>query len=102
LEDVEIPNPGFGYTTGDKIVINPDKGAVLTPEFGYNGQLTGITVVSTGIGFTEVPEIGIDSSTGHNAVIKSKFKILKGDELITRRTAGIGIINVVDCVGKVP
>ena len=101
LDGTEITNPGFGYTTGDTIVITPDKGVVLTPEFGYNGQLTGITVVSTGIGFTEVPEIGIDSSTGHNAVIKPRFKILKGNELITRRTAGVGIINVVDCVGKV-
>jgi hypothetical protein len=102
LDDTEITNPGFGYTTGDTIVINPDNGTILTPEFGHNGQLTGITVVSTGIGFTEVPEIGIDSSTGHNAVIKPRFKILKGNELITRRTAGVGIINVVDCVGKVP
>lgn len=100
LEDAQIVDPGFGYEEGDTIVVNPNNGVNITPEFGYNGQLTGITIVSTGIGFTEVPEIGIDSSTGHNAIIKPVFRILKGDELITKKDSGIGIVNVVDCVGK--
>lgn len=100
LVDTEITNPGFGYTSGDTIVINPNNGTQMTPQFGYNGQLTGITVAKTGIGFTELPEIGIDSSTGHNAVIKPVFKVLKGDGLITRLGAVDTIINVVDCVGK--
>lgn len=100
IVDTEITNPGFGYTSGDTIVINPSNGTQMTPQFGYNGQLTGITMVKTGIGFTELPEIGIDSSTGHNAVIKPVFKVLKGDGLITRLGAVDTIINVVDCVGK--
>ena len=100
LIEVEITNPGFGYTSGNTVVVTPNNGAELTPQFGYNGQLTGITVVNTGIGFTEVPEIGIDSSTGHNAVIKPVFRILKGDALITKLGAVDRIINVVDCVGK--
>lgn len=100
LDDLSIVNPGFGYTSGDQIVIQPNNGAILTPEFGYNGQLIKINVEKTGIGFTEFPDIGIDSSTGHNAVIRPRFKVIKGDELITKLTAGVGIINVVDCVGK--
>jgi hypothetical protein len=100
LIEVEITNPGFGYTSGNTVVVTPNNGAELTPQFGYNGQLTGVTVVNTGIGFTEVPEIGIDSSTGHNAVIKPVFRVLKGDELITKLGAVDTIINVVDCVGK--
>lgn len=100
LFDGEITNPGFGYTSGDTVVITPNNGAEFIPQFGYNGQLTGITVVRTGIGFTELPEIGIDSNTGHNAVIKPVFRILKGDGLITRLGAVDTIINVVDCVGK--
>lgn len=100
LVGTEITNPGFGYTSGDTVVINPNNGAQFTPQFGYNGQLTGITVVKTGIGFTELPEIGIDSSTGHNAVIKPIFKVLKGNELVTKLGAADRIINVVDCVGK--
>jgi len=100
IVDTEITNPGFGYTSGDAIVITPNNGTQLNPQFGYNGQLTGITVVKTGIGFTELPEIGIDSSTGHNAVIKPVFRILKGNELITKLGTVDRIINVVDCVGK--
>lgn len=100
LDDTVITDPGFGYQDGDTIVVTPNNGANLVPTFGYNGQLTGITVVSTGIGFTEVPEIGIDSDTGYNAVIKPVFRIIKGDQLVSRRSSGDRILNVVDCVGK--
>lgn len=100
--DTEITNPGFGYTAGDQIVVSPNNGTVLEPQFGYNGQIIGIDVVTTGIGFTEVPDIGIDSNTGHNAVIKPVFRVIKGEGLQTRRTSGPLVINVVDCVGKQP
>lgn len=101
LADTVIVDPGFGYQEGDTIVINPNNGVVLTPEFGYNGQVTNIKVVNTGIGFTEVPEIGIDSNTGFNAIIKPVFKVLKGDQLTSRlSSSGVGIIEVIDCVGK--
>lgn len=100
LVDVEITNPGFGYQDGDTLVINPPNDSQTSIEFGHNGQVTGVKFSNTGIGFTQVPEIGIDSSTGFNAVIKPVFRILKGDELNTRRTTGVGFIEVIDCVGK--
>lgn len=100
LVDVKITDPGFGYKDGDKIVVTPDNGTKLTPKFGYNGQLIGITIENTGIGFTELPEIGIDSNTGYNAIIKPVFRFLRGNNLITRRDTGVGILEVVDCVGK--
>lgn len=98
--DVEITDPGFGYEPGDTIVIKPDKGAVLTPEFGNNGQLIKVTVERTGIGYTEAPEIGIDSLNGYNAVIKPVFRVVKGRNVDALRTRGITPINVIDCVGK--
>ena len=102
LTDTQITNPGFGYQDGDKVIINPSNGAILTPQFGYNGQLIKITVENTGIGFTESPQIVIDSSSGYNAVIKPIFKVLKGNELITKTTDsfGVQVLNVIDCVGK--
>jgi hypothetical protein len=100
LVGAEIVNPGFGYEDGDKIVVTPDNGAVLTPKFGYNGQLIGITVESTGLGYTDVPEIGIDSLNGYNADIKPIFRVVKDASVETLKDKGVGLINVVDCVGK--
>jgi hypothetical protein len=100
LIDTEIVDPGFNYQDGDKIVITPDNGAILTPKFGYNGQLIGITVDRTGLGFNENPEIGIDSNTGYNAVIKPVFRTIKDPKLITDRDSATSVLQVVDCVGK--
>ncbi len=100
MTDAVIVNPGFGYTSGDQIIVNPSNGIVLTPEFGYNGQLIKINIEKIGIGFTESPEIGIDSNTGHNVIIKPVFKVISGNQLVTKQNSGVGIINVVDCVGK--
>ena len=100
LVGAEIVDPGFGYQDGDKIVVTPDKGAVLTPKFGYNGQLIGVTIESTGLGYTTVPEIGIDSLNGYNANIKPIFRVVKDANVETLKDRGVGLINVVDCVGK--
>jgi hypothetical protein len=100
LVGAEIIDPGFGYEDGDRIVVTPDKGAVLIPKFGYNGQLIGVTVETTGLGYTNVPEIGIDSLNGYNATIKPIFRVVKDASVETLKDRGVGLINVIDCVGK--
>ena len=100
LVDVEITNPGFGYEDGDTIVITPDRGAILTPQFGYNGQLTGVTIERRGLGYSGVPQIGIDSLNGYNAVIKPVFRVVKDTSIEALREKGVIPISVVDCVGK--
>ena len=100
LVGAEIVNPGFGYEDGDKIAVTPDKGAVLTPKFGYNGQLIGVTVESTGLGYTSIPDINIDSLNGYNAIVKPIFRVVKDANVETLKDRGVGLVNVVDCVGK--
>jgi hypothetical protein len=95
-----IKNPGFGYSVTDKVVVIPDNRSELEPEFDYNGQLKKINIIKPGIGFTQVPEIGIDSDTGHNAIIIPIFDVIKGNALEVLGTSGESIINVIDCVGK--
>lgn len=100
LVDTEILDPGFGFEEGEPIIVTPSNGAELVPKIGNNGQITGIDVVRTGIGFTAIPEINIDSLNGYNAVIKPIFKVVKGENVTRLRERGVLTIDVVDCVGK--
>ena len=117
--DVEIINPGVAYSDSDKIIVSPSNGAILEPMFGPFGSLEDVKIVSAGIGFTERPEIYIQSETGYNAKIVPVFCVNRvgdvaeedlisttgpnGEPIRTTPSSPVGdkIIHVVDCVGKV-
>ena len=115
--DVKIVNPGVAYSDGDKIIVSPSNGAILEPMFGPFGSLEDVKIVSAGIGFTERPNIYIQTETGYNAEIVPVFCVNRiGDvpeqDLISvpgggkttgspNSPVGEQIIHVVDCVGKV-
>ena len=94
-----VTNPGAGYTTGDTITINPDNGSIISPIIS-GGQLVGGNVIQAGIGFTEIPEIIIDSSTGINANAVPVFKVIRLDENPDEIPLGTPLIEVIDCVGR--
>jgi len=115
--DVKIVNSGVNYSDTDKIIVSPSNGAELKPVFGPFGSLEDVQIISTGIGFTERPNIYIQTETGYNAEIVPVFCVNRiGDvpeeDLISTpgggKTTGspaspVGetIISVIDCVGKV-
>jgi len=99
IGDINISDPGFGYNPDDKIVIVPDNGAVMNPEYDSLGSLTKVNIISPGQGFAEIPEIYIESDTGYNAKIVPIFNVKRvADEEVTIVTGTV--VNVVDCVGK--
>jgi hypothetical protein len=66
--------------------------------------LVDVKVISSGIGFTDFPNLFIESQSGLNAVIVPVFNILRVGDLPEDQDIvppGTQIINVVDCVGKV-
>ena len=99
IGDVFISNPGFSYNPNDRIVISPDNGAVMKPEFDSLGSLTKVNLISSGEGFTEFPDIYIESDTGYNAKITPIFDVRRVDEEQIQVPES-QIINVIDCVGK--
>lgn len=99
ISNIFITNPGVGYTTGDTITVTPDNGAILEPIID-NGQLTGVNVVQSGIGFTEFPKIVLNSTTGFNAGMVPVFKIIRVNETPDEVPFGTPLIEVVDCVGR--
>jgi len=102
---LEISDPGFLYSEGDSVVIEPSNGATAEITLGAFGLINSVKVTSPGEGFTEVPEIFIQTETGYNARVLPRFCIdrISQDEL-KEPTPEIQdkIISVIDCVGKIP
>lgn len=97
IQDIEILNPGSNYKEGDQITIEPSNNAVLRPKFGKNGQIIKVTVLNSGIGFTDIPNISVKTKTGFNAVLQPVFKVIRiGDlpEGLDIIPEGIEVINV--------
>lgn len=100
ISNVFVTNPGIGYTSGDTITVTPDNGAVLEPII-TDGQLTGVNVIQSGIGFTEFPQIIVNTNTGFNAGMVPVFKIIRVNETPDEVPLGTPLIEVIDCVGRV-
>lgn len=101
LDEIYIKDSGFEYSPGDTIVMEPNYGAVLEPVFDGNGSLAKVNIIKSAEGFTDLPEIFIDSETGYNAELIPVFKVCRiGDDTKDEIPPGTSIISVVDCVGK--
>lgn len=71
---VEIDNPGFGYDCSkDQIVVDPPKGVKIEYTCNTQGRLEKVEVIQPGIGFTKIPTITINTTTGVNAVLRPVF-----------------------------
>lgn len=98
LDDIIIENPGSNYNCAkDKIVIVPNNGVEVQYYCDQFGSLTEVKVIKTGIGFTETPNIFVESETGFNAVLKPSLRVNKD---ITGFGINVPVVSVVDCVGK--
>ena len=98
LCEIVVINPGFGYTSEDKIIIEPDRGAVAEAVIDRYGRVTEVKVIETGEGFKELPKIYIQSETGYNAELRAKLCV---DRVGDKTPDDDRIINVVDCVGLI-
>ena len=105
IDEINVTNTGFGYDPNDKVIIEPSKGAELKIKTDPLGSVTGVDVVNGGIGFNEDPKIYIQSDSGYNAKMIPVFKVNRvGEDASPEIIAAAGtpgVIQVIDCVGKV-
>ena len=102
LCEIFIDESGINYSPGDKVIIEPDIGAVAEPKFDARGRVTSIKVTESGEGFTKYPTLYIQSETGYNAVLRPKLCIDRvGNDELKEPTFQDKVITVIDCVGKV-
>jgi hypothetical protein len=100
---VEIESTGVNYSPNDTISVIPSNGAVLEPVFGPFGSIIDINIIDEGEGFTQRPEIVINTESGYNANLIPILCVDRiGDvpEELYKIPQGEKIIKVVDCVGK--
>lgn len=77
LVDFEIEDPGIDYKPTDPIIVDPNNGAVLIPEYNPDGSLRKIVIKDPGDEFDSTPSFNIDTTTGRGVSIKPKVKIVK-------------------------
>jgi hypothetical protein len=100
---VEIESTGVNYSPNDTISVIPSNGAVLEPVFGPFGSIIDINIIDEGEGFTQRPEIVINTESGYNAELIPILCVDRiGDvpEELYKIPQGEKIIKVIDCVGK--
>lgn len=100
IGDVVIPSGGFGYSDGDTITVTPDNGALLEPVI-TGGVITGVNIINPGIGYDRLPDITVNTNTGHNAILNGVLKFNRVDDTVAfTLPEGAKLISVIDCVGK--
>jgi len=95
IEGINILDPGFGYDPNDEVVVG--NGAELKIKTDALGSVIGVDVLNGGSGFNEDPDLYIKSDKGYNAKIMPIFKPIRLEDLAE---APVGVIQVIDCVGK--
>ena len=103
IDEIYIENSGFGYQPGDTLEVVPNNGAVIEPVINERDEITDIIIVKPGYGFTDIPEIVINSSTGYNAKLIPVLRAVPLDAIanINDIEPSTPVITVVDCVGRV-
>jgi len=103
IDKINIMGPGISYKSGDRVVINPDRGATAEIDVNNMGNITAVRVTSPGEGFQEIPQVYVESDTGFNGELNPRFRIDRvSDDEIASPQLQDKIVSVVDCVGVVP
>lgn len=103
LDDITIINTGFGYDQNDEIIIVPEvPGLELKAKYTEVGQLVKIDISGQTCGFTDVPEIRINSPTGSGAEVRATLTFTKATEFEAeeRQRYKDSILQVVQCISS--
>ena len=101
IDSINVADGGFNYDcSSDTVVVEPDNGAHLTiGRCDALGTINQINVINGGSGFKDDPNIYIQSDSGYNCKLVPTFKVTRVEEV--SEVPPTGVIQVVDCVGKV-
>ena len=97
LGDVVVDNTGFGYDDDDTVTVD---GAEVELEI-TDGLITGANVVNGGFGFTDLPDLTINSDTGLGARLIPVLKFTKVDDASQlAQISQDAVVTVISCIDK--
>jgi len=104
IEEIKVIDNGFGYRSGDQLIITPDNGTQTELVINESGSIDSVKVIRGGSGFLDFPQINTNSLTGFNASFTPIFKVSRLDDFNRDNeeiSRNLPFISVVDCVGKI-
>ena len=102
LDDVVVENTGFGYDDNDTITVDGNGTGQAEVELNIqNGLIVGVNVVNGGFGFTDLPDLVINSDTGAGARLKPVLKFTKVDDAAQlAQITQDSVVTVISCIEK--
>ena len=103
IDKINVVDGGFNYDCSkDTVVVEPNNGAKLSiGRCDTLGTINTISVDDGGSGFTDDPNIYIQSESGYNVKLVPTFKVIRVDQDPDAPVVSpADTIQVIDCVGK--
>ena len=97
LDDVVVQNAGVGYNDNDTVTVDGAEVELVI----QNGHVIDANVVNGGFGFTDLPDLQINSKKGVGARLLPVLKFTKVDD--AKRDAEISqdaVVTVISCIQK--
>ena len=101
LSDVVLENTGFGYEDGDTVTVEGGTGQAEVELLIEDGLVAGANVINGGFGFTNLPDLVINSDTGAGARLKPVLKFTKVEDAAElAQITQDAVVTVISCIEK--
>ena len=101
LGDVVVTNVGFGYQDGDTVTVDDGVGGAEVELEIQDGRIVGAKVTNGGFGFTNLPDLTINSESGVGArllPVLNFTKVQDASKLV--ESARQSAVTVISCITK--
>ena len=101
LSGVVLENTGFGYEDGDTVTVEGGTGQAEVELLIEDGLVAGANVINGGFGFTNLPDLVINSDTGAGARLKPVLKFTRVEDAAElAQITQDAVVTVISCIEK--
>ena len=101
LGNVVVTNVGFGYQDGDTVTVGDGSSSAEVELKIQNGNIIGAKVTNGGFGFTDLPNLQINTNNGVGAKLLPVLKFTKVDDAKSDvEITQDAVVTVISCIQK--